>query len=174
MQYPNIFDPRALTLQSTFSIVNVPLVLAPCNVLPVVPHQSTPPLMFLVPLLPRDLIRLPLGLRCGTVCICEILDLCWSRQKTAVNQLQGSHNSIVCLTNTVLHMRHCHSVVGPISHITSLAAGRPLDRPREGPSSDFSLYSSFFFARHARIHTSLLQRECGFLYVAPSTSRMPC
>src|SRR5271170_6425872 len=57
---PHIFDTlRALTLQSTFSIVNVPLVLAPCNVLTVVPHQSTPPLMFLVPLLRRDIIRLP-------------------------------------------------------------------------------------------------------------------
>jgi hypothetical protein len=44
-----------------------------------------------------------------------------------------------------------------------------LDWPREGlilVLSDFSLYKSPFFARHARKHTSLLQRECGFLYVA--------
>jgi hypothetical protein len=129
--------------------------------------------MLSVPLLPRDLIRLPAATRPLSAAAHStrggILALCWSRQKSAVNQLQGSHDSIVCLTNTVFHMRHCHSAVGPISHITNLAARWPLDRPREGPIlvlSDYSLYNSSFFARHARIHTSLLQRECGFLYVA--------
>jgi hypothetical protein len=137
--------------------------------------------MLLAPLLPRDLIRLPAAtirsaLRHTT--LVRYWELCWSRQKTAVNQLQGSHNSIVCLTNTVLHMRHCHSVCwGPVSHITSLAAGRPWIGHVRGPilvPSDFSLYNSSFFCSTCPRTRKLVAARVWLPLCGPSTSRMPC
>ena len=126
--------------------------------------------MFLVPLHPRDLIRLPPGSALRHILhLCDIGPLLVQAENRCEPTPRQPPFDSVPNQHSSPYAALSLSSLGPISHITSLAAGRPLNRPREGPilvSSDFSLYSSFFFARHARIHTSLLQRECGFLYVA--------
>ena len=105
----------------------------------------------LCPLIHKDPIRLPSAAvrhPCGTFYTPrhQTSDLCWTTQKIAVNQLQRSHNPIVCLTNTILRMRHRHSAIRPISQIARLAAERPLNRPVRGHFSCHPIFDTTVLA----------------------------
>lgn len=120
----------------------------------------------------------PHPLSAGTFYTGEILAPCWSRQKSTVNQLQGSHNSIVCLTNTVRHMRRCHSAVW--AHQSHHKLSRP-DGPWIGRvRGQFSCHPNFhsitllFLLDMPPIHTSLLQTRVWLPLCGPSSSRRLC
>lgn len=92
------------------------------------------------------------------------------RREDAGNQLHGWWNSIVCLTNIILHMRRYHSAVAPVSQINSIAAERPPEpaavrgQTPSGADSNTSALT-FLLQMPTYILTSFWQPECGFLFV---------